>query len=113
MSQKGGKRTLIVSLPRSAFRPGAMRAIRGLVRHPGYLEEVATHLSERVDIDGNVVEKVAREDHLTADLILLHRALRGANKAEAYKVRIPIQSGQGFRFDVGRRSDLMSATIPK
>jgi hypothetical protein len=28
-------------------------------------------------------------------------------------VRIPIQSGQGFRFDVGRRSDLMSATIPK
>jgi hypothetical protein len=29
------------------------------------------------------------------------------------EVRIPIQSGQGFRFDVGRRSDLMSATIPK
>jgi hypothetical protein len=28
-------------------------------------------------------------------------------------VRIPIQSGQAFRFDVGRRSDLMSATIPK
>jgi hypothetical protein len=28
-------------------------------------------------------------------------------------LRIPIQSGQGFRFDVGRRSDLMSATIPK
>jgi hypothetical protein len=28
-------------------------------------------------------------------------------------MRIPIQSGQGFRFDVGRRSDLMSATIPK
>jgi hypothetical protein len=29
------------------------------------------------------------------------------------EVRIPIQSGQAFRFDVGRRSDLMSATIPK
>ena len=28
-------------------------------------------------------------------------------------LRIPIQSGQAFRFDVGRRSDLMSATIPK
>jgi hypothetical protein len=30
-----------------------------------------------------------------------------------HALRIPIQSGQGFRFDVGRRSDLMSATIPK
>ena len=28
-------------------------------------------------------------------------------------LRIPIQSGRGFRFDVGRRSDFMSATIPK
>jgi hypothetical protein len=28
-------------------------------------------------------------------------------------MRIPTQSGRGFRFDVGRRSDLMSATIPK
>jgi hypothetical protein len=28
-------------------------------------------------------------------------------------LRIPTQSGRGFRFDVGRRSDLMSATIPK
>jgi Transposase len=33
--------------------------------------------------------------------------------AKRHGVRIPIQSGQGFRFDVGRRSDLMSATIPK
>ena len=29
------------------------------------------------------------------------------------KVRIPRQSGQGFRFDVGHRSDLIPATIPK
>ena len=29
------------------------------------------------------------------------------------KVRIPRQSGRGFRFDVGRRSDLIPATIPK
>jgi hypothetical protein len=28
-------------------------------------------------------------------------------------MRIPRQSGQGFRFDVGRRSDLIPATIPK
>ena len=28
-------------------------------------------------------------------------------------VRIPTQSGQGFRFDVGHRSDLIPATIPK
>jgi hypothetical protein len=27
-------------------------------------------------------------------------------------VRIPRQSGQGFRFDVGHRSDLIPATIP-
>ena len=29
------------------------------------------------------------------------------------EVRIPTQSGQGFRFDVGHRSDLIPATIPK
>ena len=29
------------------------------------------------------------------------------------KVRIPRQSGRGFRFDVGHRSDLIPATIPK
>jgi hypothetical protein len=29
------------------------------------------------------------------------------------RVRIPIQSGRRFRFDAGRRTDLMSATIPK
>ena len=28
-------------------------------------------------------------------------------------VRIPRQSGRGFRFDVGHRSDLIPATIPK
>jgi hypothetical protein len=28
-------------------------------------------------------------------------------------MRIPRQSGQGFRFDVGHRSDLIPATIPK
>jgi len=27
-------------------------------------------------------------------------------------VRIPIQSGRGFRFEVGQGSDLISATIP-
>ena len=29
------------------------------------------------------------------------------------KMRIPTQSGRGFRFDVGHRSDLIPATIPK
>jgi hypothetical protein len=29
------------------------------------------------------------------------------------RMRIPIQSGRGFRFDVGHRSDLIPATIPK
>jgi hypothetical protein len=31
---------------------------------------------------------------------------------DAY-LRIPTQSGRGFRFDVGHRSDLIPATIPK
>jgi type I restriction enzyme, R subunit len=40
---------------------------------------------------------------------------RGRHQAKLYAdgLRIPTQSGRGFRFDVGRRSDLMSATIPK
>jgi hypothetical protein len=29
------------------------------------------------------------------------------------RLRIPRQSGRGFRFDVGHRSDLIPATIPK
>jgi hypothetical protein len=28
------------------------------------------------------------------------------------KVRIPTQSGRGFRFEAGHRSDLIPATIP-
>jgi len=31
----------------------------------------------------------------------------------AASLRIPRQSGRGFRFDVGHRSDLIPATIPK
>ena len=31
----------------------------------------------------------------------------------AAELRIPTQSGQGFRFDVGHRSDLITATILK
>ena len=31
----------------------------------------------------------------------------------AATLRIPRQSGRGFRFDVGHRSDLIPATIPK
>jgi chromate transporter len=46
---------------------------------------------------------------IAAGLIGFFRAATGDGRI----LRIPIQSGQGFRFDVGRRSDLMSATIPK
>jgi hypothetical protein len=35
------------------------------------------------------------------------------NDAGRFNVRIPTQSGHRFRFDVGRRTDLMPATIPK
>jgi hypothetical protein len=31
----------------------------------------------------------------------------------SYHLRIPTQSGHRFRFEVGRRSDLKPATIPK
>ena len=36
-----------------------------------------------------------------------------ARNIERARLRIPRQSGRGFRFDVGRRSDLIPATIPK
>ncbi|MBM3552362.1 MAG: recombinase family protein [Alphaproteobacteria bacterium] len=32
--------------------------------------------------------------------------------AALFKVRIPTQSGRGFRFDAGRRSEMKPATIP-
>jgi hypothetical protein len=55
-----------------------------------------------------------------AILPLPPRARRGLETAQLRMyaaaicyVRIPRQSGQGFRFDVGHRSDLIPATIPK
>jgi hypothetical protein len=36
-----------------------------------------------------------------------------ARKLMVRILRIPTQSGRGFRFDVGHRSDLIPATIPK
>src|ERR1700677_3570013 len=38
---------------------------------------------------------------------------RGATEPAPIRLRIPTQSGRGFRFDVGHRSDLIPATIPK
>ena len=37
----------------------------------------------------------------------------GGNSKDENGMRIPTQSGRGFRFDVGHRSDLIPATIPK
>jgi restriction system protein len=37
----------------------------------------------------------------------------GLSRIDNDYLRIPTQSGQGFRFDVGHRSDLIPATIPK
>ena len=37
----------------------------------------------------------------------------GVGKNGEAFVRIPRQSGRGFRFDAGHRSDLIPATIPK
>ena len=40
-------------------------------------------------------------------------AEQGAISGKYQFLRIPTQSGRGFRFDVGHRSDLIPATIPK
>jgi molecular chaperone DnaK (HSP70) len=39
--------------------------------------------------------------------------LRAMDIDTDHRLRIPTQSGRGFRFDVGHRSDLIPATIPK
>jgi hypothetical protein len=41
------------------------------------------------------------------------RCSRTPRISAAKDVRIPIQSGQGFRFDPGHHSDLIPATVPK
>jgi transposase-like protein len=41
------------------------------------------------------------------------RGLAGLIEQSRRPVRIPIQSGRPYRFDVGRRTDLIPATIPK
>ena len=46
-------------------------------------------------------------------MIVNHKKIRRLMREHDLQLRIPIQSGRGFRFDVGRRSDFMSATIPK
>jgi hypothetical protein len=38
---------------------------------------------------------------------------KGSEPDAVAVVRIPRQSGRGFRFDVGHHSDLIPATIPK
>jgi hypothetical protein len=43
----------------------------------------------------------------------LEVARKPDTKGRAWVMRIPRQSGRGFRFDVGHRSDLIPATIPK
>jgi hypothetical protein len=50
---------------------------------------------------------------LSVTLIAHGRPTRADLSTMAANVRIPRQSGQGFRFDFGHRSDLIPATIPK
>ena len=67
---------------------------------------------------------LAQNDQLYENWLHLNRAgamIASARLADAIDgldgsfrwVRIPTQSGRGFRFDVGHRSDLIPATIPK
>jgi hypothetical protein len=35
-----------------------------------------------------------------------------ARRDKSFSLRIPTQSGRGFRFEAGHRSDLIPATIP-
>jgi sRNA-binding protein len=60
-----------------------MRAVARLTRHPTYLECLAADLSERVDVDGNPMERVRAEDRLAAAMMALKRATRAAQKAKA------------------------------
>jgi hypothetical protein len=77
------------------------------------LNRVADSLG--VSVDDAVTRLNAMSAGVQAQLSVLAKA-RGVN-AEQFaswaRVRIPRQSGQGFRFDVGHRSDLIPATIPK
>jgi len=49
---------------------------------------------------------------LEAEILTLRHQLNVLRR-KSPKLRIPIQSGRGFRFDPGHRSDLMPAAIPK
>jgi hypothetical protein len=66
-------------------------------------------------------EEDLQQTRLVRHIAVLSAALHGRHQSDALtpserawlEVRIPTQSGQGFRFDVGHRSDLMPAAIPK
>ena len=58
-----------------------------------------------------VAEQLERVERGEIDRLMLFHA--PTPREERSWLRIPTQSGQGFRFDVGHRSDLIPATIPK
>lgn len=57
------------------------RAVGRLVRHPAYIEVLATDLSERVDAGGNPIERVRPEDRMSGAMLMLARAMKEARKA--------------------------------
>ncbi|MBG0808104.1 relaxase domain-containing protein [Methylosinus sp. H3A] len=65
------------------------------------------------DID-RVVEQIERKgvDLHGEHVDLVAAWAKRENPEDEPRLRIPTQSGRGFRFDPGRRSDLKSATIP-
>ena len=89
------------------LRTGARRLIAQAVE--AEFETFLASTAELVLPDGR--QRVVRHGH---DPV---RAIQtGIGPVEVQKrkaLRIPTQSGQGFRFDVGHRSDLIPATIPK
>ena len=82
------------------------KAIVGGLARPLKVERRAIHVAPEIEIARDEFRAVIDADRPRATMI-------ATNPGQCRRLRIPIQSGRGFRFDVGRRSDFMSATIPK
>jgi putative transposase len=101
---------MTISFARHQFPPEMIRhAVWLYVRFTLSYRDVEDLLAERgLDVSYETVRRwVLKFGPLFA------RELRRRRPRPTSRLRIPTQSGQGFRSDVGHRSDLIPATIPK